>query len=165
MSGIFCPLTILESKVLSRNITLYWRKNCRQLSRKKEKSWNSVRLEHRSAEVLRLSRLFSVCPQSLLPSLTANGVCQLHHRCAHITVLWLANDMAVQPNSCWDPDHHVPTTIKKNTRVKPKHPNPAAFRGALNISQWDEREIVKYLYLQVIIYSIAMNYAQGPNPI
>lgn len=89
---------------------------------------------------------------TLPPSPTANAACQLHHRCARIAVLWLANDTAEQPNSCWDPDHHVPTTIKKNTRVRPKHPNPAALRGALNVSQWDDREILKRPYWQIVIY-------------
>lgn len=42
---------------------------------------------------------------------------------------------------------------------------PAAFRGALNASQWEEREILKYLYLQVIIYRNSVNYAQVPNQI
>lgn len=44
---------------------------------------------------------------------------------------------------------------------------PAAFRGALNVFQLEEteREILKDLYLQVIIYSKAMTYTQVPNQI
>lgn len=158
MSGIFCPLTILESNVLSRNITFYWRKTCRQLNRRKkkkktERSWNCVCLKHRSTEVLLAVPPLFCLPRSLLPSSPANAACQLHHHCAHIAVLWLANDMAVQPNSCWDPDHHVPTTIKKNTRVKPKHPNPCCFsRCNEHFSMGRERNI--------FIYRNSMNYAQ-----
>lgn len=156
MSGIFCPLTILESNVLSRNITFYWRKTCRQLNRrkkkKKQKGAETVCVSSTAAlKSFWLSRLFSVshdpCFHHHRPTLRASYITTAPTSpCCDWLMTWQCSQTAAETQTTM-----FPPQSRKTQGSSQSIQIPAAFRGAMNISQWEGREISLFTEIQWIM--------------